>query len=112
MLHRLLDVTVPDGYRSVYRERYDAVLDHTFSDLTIAPARVDVPTFDFGTPGAYAHIRVDEDGGTHTVGVFASDVGYNVQSAGHVVAFTTADDAVRCAVGEIRGHLTRQERGW
>lgn len=112
MLHRLLAVAVPDGYSSVYRERYDAVLDHTFRDVTIAPAGVDVSTFDFGTPGAYAHIRVDEGGDTYTVGVVATDVAYNVQSAGHAAKFTTAVDAVRCAVDKIRRHMVQQERGW
>jgi hypothetical protein len=35
-----------------------------------------------------------------------------VQSAGHVVAFVTAESAVHCAVDQIRGHLREQERGW
>src|SRR5262245_47287474 len=112
MLDALLAVPVPAGYTSARRDRYDAVLDRTFRDVTISPDGVDVPTFGFGTPGAYAHISVHDSGDTYTVGVFATDVGYHVQSAGHVVAFTTAQDAVRCAVDEIRGHLTRQERGW
>ena len=45
-------------------------------------------------------------------GLFGGTVGFNVQSAGHVVAFTNADDAVSCALGEIRGELRRQHRGW
>ena len=112
MLDALLAIPVPDGYTSVYRERHDDVIDHTFRDVTISPDWVDVPTFNFGTPGAYAHITVDESGDTYTVGVFSTHVGYNVQSAGHVVAYTTAHDAVSCALGEIRGQLRRQERGW
>jgi len=112
MLDALLTVPIPDGYRSVYRERHDTVIDHTFRDVTISPDGVDVPTFTFGTPGAYAHIRVYDGDDTYTVGVFATDVAYNVQAAGHVVAFTSAEDAVQCAVGEIRGELLRQERGW
>jgi len=72
---------------------------------------VEVSTFRFGTPGAYAHISVD-DSDTYTVGVFATHVAYHVQSAGHVVRFTTAPDAVRCALDELRGELRRQKRGW
>ncbi len=112
MLDALLAVPVPDGYTSVYRERRDTAIDHTFRDVTISPDGLDVSTFTFGAPGAYAHIRVDGSGDTYTVGVFATRVGYNVQSAGHVVAFTTAQDAVRCALGEISSELVRQERGW
>src|SRR5215471_9650960 len=97
MLDALLAIPVPDGYTSAYRERHDPVIDHTFRDVVIAPDGVDVATFTFATPGAYAHISVDEGGDTYTVGVFARDVGYHVQSAGHVVAFTTAAEAVRCA---------------
>lgn len=112
MLDALLAIPVPDGYTSVYRERHDTVIDHTFRDVTISPDRVDVATFTFGSTGAYAHIAVDTSGDTYTVGVFSTRVGYNVQAAGHVVAFTTAQDAVSCALGEIRGELRRQERGW
>ncbi len=112
MLDALLAVPVPDGFTSAYRERHDTVIDHTFRDVTISPDGLDVSTFTFGTPGAYAHISVDSSGDTYTVGVLSTDVGYNVQSAGHVVAFTTAQDAVRCALGEIRGELLRQQRGW
>jgi len=112
MLDALLSAEVPGGYASVRRDRYDVVLDHTFRDVTISPVGVDVATFTFGIPGVYAHICVDSGGDTYTVGVFATDVAYNVQSAGHVVAFTTALDAVACAVGEVRRHLFRQERGW
>lgn len=112
MLDALLAVGVPDGYTSVRRDRHDAVLDHTFRDVTISPAGVDVSTFTFGTPGAYAHICVDEGGDTYTVGVFATRVGYHVQSGGHVVHFSTAADAVHRAVDELRGELRRQQRGW
>jgi hypothetical protein len=112
MLAAVLAIPVPDGYTSVYRERYDTVIDHRFRDVVIAPDHVDVATFTFGAPGVYAHIGVDDGGDTYTVGVFSRDVGYNVQAAGHVVAFTTAGEAVRCAVGEIRGQLERQQRGW
>jgi hypothetical protein len=111
MLDALLAVPVPDGYTSVHRERYDAVLDYTFRDVTVSPPGVEVSTFRFGTPGAYAHIGVD-DSGTYTVGVFTTHVAYHVQSAGHVVRFTTAPDAVRCALDELRGELRRQKRGW
>jgi hypothetical protein len=111
MLDAVLAVPVPDGYTSVRRERYDAVLDYTFRDVTVSPPGVEVSTFRFGTPGAYAHIGVDGSG-TYTVGVFATHVAYHVQSAGHVVRFTTAPDAVRCALDELRGELRRQKRGW
>ena len=37
MLDALLAIPVPDGYTSVYRQRYDAMLDHTFRDVTISP---------------------------------------------------------------------------
>jgi hypothetical protein len=110
MLEALLAVPVPDGYTSVYRERHDAVIDHIFRDVTIAPAGVEVSTFGFGTPGAYADISVTKTGDSYIVGVHATDVGYHVQSAGHVIAFSTAADAVRCAIDEIRDHLIRQER--
>lgn len=86
--------------------------DHTFRDVTNKPAGVDPSTFTFGTPGAYAHISVDDGGDTYTVGVFATGVGYQVQSAGQVVHFTTAPDAVRCALGHLRGELQRQQRRW
>jgi len=112
MLDALLAVPVPDGYTNTRRDRYDAVLDHTFRDVTINPPGVDVSTFRFGTPGAYAHIEVDDGGDTYTVGVFATHVAYHVQSAGHVVHFTTAADAVRCALDELHGELLRQRRGW
>jgi hypothetical protein len=112
MLDALLAIPVPDGYTSAYRERHDQVIDHTYRDVVIAPGGVDVDSFTFGAPGAYAHINVDDSGNIYTVGVFATDVGYTVQSAGHVVAFTIAQDAVSCALGEIRGHLLRQKRGW
>ena len=103
---------VPDGYTSVRRDRYDAVLDHTFRDVTISPPGVEVSTFGFGTAGVYAHIGVASRGDTYVVGVFATHVAYHVQSAGHVVRFTTAPDAVRCALDELRGELRRQKRGW
>ncbi len=112
MLAAVLAIPLPDGYTSVYRERHDALIDHTFRDVVIAPDGVDVATFTFGTPGAYADISVDSSGDTYMVGVFSRDVGYNVQSAGYVVAFTTAGDAVRCAIGEIRCELERQQRRW
>ena len=111
MLDALLAVAVPDGYTSVRRDRYDAVLDYTFRDVTISPPGVDLSTFGFGTAGVYAHISVDDDD-TYVVGVFATHVAYHAQSAGHVVHFTTASDAVRCALGELRGELLRQQRGW
>src|SRR5207253_10377889 len=72
MLDALLAVPVPDGYTSVRRDRYDAVLDHTFRDVTISPPGVDVSTFGFGTPGAYAYISVDDGDDTYIVGVFAT----------------------------------------
>lgn len=112
MLGALLAVPVPDGFTSAYREIHNAKYGQTFRDVTISPAGLDVHTFDFGTPGAYAHICVSECGDTYIVGVIATRVCYIVQGAGHVVAFTNATDAVSCAIGEIRGHLRRQERGW
>jgi hypothetical protein len=66
MLDALLGIPLPDGFTSVYRERHDAVIDHTFRDVIISPDWVDVPTFDFGAPGAYAHLTVDESGDTYT----------------------------------------------
>lgn len=112
MLDAVLAVPVPDGFTSAYRERRDALLDHTYRNVTISPADVDVSTFTFGAAGAYAHISVNPCGGAYTVGVLARDVGYNVQCAGRVVAFTSADAAVACALDEIRGELRRQRRGW
>lgn len=112
MLDALLDVPVPDGYTSVYHERFDDVINHTYRAVTISPPDVDPDTFRFGTPGAYAYLTVNDDGDTYTVGVWATNVGYHVQSAGHVVAFTTAESAIGCAIGEIRDHLLRQKRGW
>ncbi len=112
MLDALLAVPLPDGFTHARRDRYDPVTDHTFRDVTISPAGVDPSTFTFGTSGAYAHIGVDDGGDTYTVGVFATGVGYQVQSAGHVVRFTTAPDAVRCALGHLRSELRRQRRGW
>ena len=112
MLDAVLAVPLPDGYAHARRDRYDPVIDHTFRDVTISPAGVDPSTFTFGTPGAYAHIGVDAGGDTYTVGVLATGVGYHVHSAGHVVHFTPAPDAVRCALGHLRAELERQERGW
>lgn len=112
MLDALLAVPVPDGYSSAYRERHDAVIDTVYRDVVISPDGLDVSTFDFDSPDAYAHISVNDDGDTYTVGVFTTDVAYHVQSAGHVVAFPTAHDAVACAISEIQGALRRQERGW
>jgi hypothetical protein len=112
MLDALLDLPVPDGYTSVYRERYDDVINHTFRAVTISPPDVDPDTFRFGTPGAYAYLTVNDDGDTYAVQVSATKVGYHVQSAGHAVAFSTADAAVRRAVDQIRGHLREQARGW
>jgi hypothetical protein len=111
MLDALLAIPVPDGYTRVYRERHDTVINHTFRAVTISPPGVDVDTFTFGTPGAYAYITVN-DSDTYAIQVSATKVGYHVQSAGHVVAFSTAEAAVVCALFEIRGHLLRQERGW
>jgi hypothetical protein len=88
------------------------VIEHTFRDVTISPAGVDPSTFTFGTRGAYAHIGVDDGGDTYTVGVFATAGGYQVQSAGHVVHFTTAPDAVLCALDHLRAELQRQHCGW
>jgi hypothetical protein len=112
MLDAVLAVPAPDGFTMAYRERHDTLLNHTFRDVTFSPDGLNVATFAFGTPGAYAHISVDAGGTTYTVGVFATAVGFNVQSAGHVVAFTTAEAAVSCALGEIRAELRRQQRGW
>lgn len=112
MLDALLAVPLPDGYAHARRDRYDPAIDYTFRDVIISPAGVDPTTFTFGAPGAYAHISVDDGGDTYTVGVFATNVGFQVQSAGHVVPFTTAADAVRCALGHLRGELQRQQRGW
>jgi hypothetical protein len=76
-----------------------------YRDVVIAPTGLDVSTFRFGTPGAYAHIRAhvgsDTDRGTYTVGVYTTHVAYHVQHAGHPVAFTTASDAVARAIHEI-----------
>jgi hypothetical protein len=112
MLDALLAIPVPDGYTSAYRERHDIVIDHTFRAVTISPPGVDVATFTFGAPGTYAYITVNDDSDTYAIQVSATDVGYHVQSAGHVVAFNTAEAAVECALVEIRGHLLRQQRGW
>ncbi|WP_432830812.1 hypothetical protein [Dactylosporangium sp. CA-092794] len=112
MLDAVLAIAVPDGYTSVYRERHDTVINHTFRAVTVSPPGVDVDTFRFGTPGAYAAITVNDSGDTYAVEVMSTNVGYHVQRAGHVVAFTTADAAVCCAIGEIRDHLLRQQRGW
>jgi hypothetical protein len=109
MLAALLTVQLPAGFTSTYQERYDPVIEHTFRDVTISPDGVDPTTFRFGTPGAYAYISVADDGDTYHVGVYATRVGYYVQSAGHVVAYTTAEAAVRTAVSEIRGHLPRED---
>ena len=49
---------------------------------------------------------------TKAAGKAPTHVAYHVQSAGHVVRFTTAPDAVRCALDELRGELRRQKRGW
>jgi len=111
MLEALLTIAVPEGYLSVYRERHDTVIDHTYRAVTISPDGVDVSTFTFGAPGAYAHISVNTNGDAYTVGIFATDVACNVQSAGHVVAFTSAQDAVQCALDEIDRHVTRQGSG-
>ena len=112
MLDALMAVALPDGYTHARRDRHDPVIEHTFRDVTISPAAVDPATFTFDTPGAYAHISVEDGGDTYTVGVFATRVGYQVQSAGHVVHFTTAPDAVRCALGHLRVELQSQQRGW
>ncbi len=111
MLDALLAIPVPDGYTRLYRERRDPLIGTTVRDVVISPDGVEVSTFTFGTAGAYAHISVNPSGGTYTVGVFATHVGYHVQSAGHVVAFASAQDAVAGAVSEIRGELRRRERG-
>ena len=111
MLHALLAVPLPAGYRSSYRERYDTVIEQTFRDVVIHPDDLDVPTFTFGTPGAYAQLAVNPSGDTYTVGIFATHVAYHVQSAGHVVAFTTARDAVECAIFQISGHLEGRKYG-
>lgn len=112
MLDAVLVVPVPDGFTMAYRERHDTLLDYTYRDVTISPDGLDVATFAFGTPGVYAYINVNSGGDSYAVGVFATAVGFYVQSAGHAVAFTTAEDAVSCALGEIRGELRRQHRGW
>jgi hypothetical protein len=125
MLDALLAIPVPTGWTIARRDRHDAVIVHTFRDVTISPPGVDVSTFRFGTAGAYANIHVnhgtnhgvdhgaDHDGNrTYIVGVYATDVAYHVQRAGHVVHFATAADAVQCALDELRGELRRQERGW
>lgn len=112
MLDAILSVSLPDGYTHARRDRYDLVIGHTFGDVTIRPAGVDPSTFTFGRPGVYAYIGVDDGGDAYTVGVFATEVGYQVQSAGHVVRFTTAPDAVRCALGHLRAELQCQHRGW
>jgi hypothetical protein len=111
MLEALLAVSLPDYFVSLRRDRYNALLDRTFRDVTISPRRVHVSTLTFGTPGAYAHIALDEGGTTYTVGVFATDMAYQIQSAGHVIHFASAPDAVRCALEELRSELLRQGRG-
>jgi hypothetical protein len=112
LLDALLTIPIPDGYASTYRECHDTVIDHTFRAVTISPPGVDVDTFAFGTPGAYAYITVNDDCDTYAIQISATDVGYHLQSAGHVVAFSTAQAAVECALFEIRSHLLRQQRGW
>ena len=112
MLDAVLAAPVPDGFTMAYRERHDTLLHCTYRDVTLSPDGLNVATFAFGAPGAYAHISVNSAGDAYTVGVFATAIGFNVQSAGHVVAFTNAEDAVSCAVGEIHGELRRQRRGW
>ena len=110
MLDAVLAVPVPAGFTTACRERH--VLGDIFHDVTISPDGVDVSTFDFGTPGAYAYIKADGNEATYKVGVFATKVGFYVQSAGHVEKFGTAEEAVKCALGEVRAELQRQERGW
>ncbi|MEU7874270.1 hypothetical protein [Dactylosporangium sp. NPDC049140] len=69
MLDELLAVPLPDGFTSARRDRYDAVIDHTFRDTTISTTSLDVATFAYGKPGAYAAIGVDVDD-SYTVGIF------------------------------------------
>ena len=110
MLDAVLAVPVPDGFTIACRERH--VLGDDFHDVTISPDGLDVSTFDFGTPGAYAYITASEDQTYYLVGVFATKIGFYVQSAGHAERFATAEDAVKCALGEVRAELERQQRGW
>jgi hypothetical protein len=110
MLDAVLAVPVPDGFTIAFRER--RVLGDVFHDDTISPDGLDVSTFGFGTPGAYAYIKTDESQTHYLVGVFATKIGFYVQSAGHAETFTTAEDAVTCALGEVRAELHRQQRGW
>jgi len=108
MLDAVLAVPVPDGFTIAFRERH--VLRDVFYDVTLSPDGLDVSTFDFGTPGAYAYIRARET--YYLVGVFATKVGSYLQSAGHAEEFATAEDAVKCALGAVRAELERQQRGW
>jgi YD repeat-containing protein len=121
MLDALLAVPVPDGFTSVYRERHDTVIDHTFRDVTISSDGLDVSTFNFGIPGAYAHISVDGSGDTYTVGVLSTHVGYNVQSAatssrsppprtpsGVRSARSAGSCCARNAAGDLPAHLSSQ----
>ena len=110
LLDAVLAVPIPDGFTITFRERH--VLGDVFHDVTISPDGLDVSTFDFGTAGVYAYIKADENEATYMVGVFATRVGFYVQSAGHAEKFATADAAVTCALSEVRAELQRQERGW
>ena len=110
MLGAVLAVPVPDGFTIALRERH--VLDDVFHDVTISPDGLDVSTFYFGTPGAYAYIKADENDTTYKVGVFATKVGSYVQSDGQVEKFATAEEAVKCALSQVRTELQEQERGW
>jgi hypothetical protein len=108
MLDAVLAVPVPDGFTIALRERH--VLGDVFHDVTISPDGLDVATFDFGTPGAYAYIKARET--YYLVGVFATKVGYYVQSGGHAEEFATAEDAVTCALDQVRAELQSRQRGW
>jgi hypothetical protein len=110
MLDAVLAIPVPDGFTIARRERH--VLGDVFHDVTISPDGLDVSTFDFGTPGAYAYIRSHESRSHYYVGVFATRVGSYVQSGAHAEEFATADTAVKCALREVRAELERQQLGW
>jgi hypothetical protein len=110
MLDAVLAIPVPDGFTITLRERH--VLGDVFHDVTISPDGLDVSTFGFGTPGAYAYIKAHESRPHYYVGVFTTKVGCYVQSGAHAEEFATADVAVKCALSEVRAELERQQRGW
>ncbi len=111
VLRRAAESPLPAGWTARYRERRDAVARHTHRDVVICPPGVVDATFTFGQPGGYAHIGATAGGG-FILGCHFTNVGFNVQAAGHVVFYRSAHEVVRSAVDELTGELRRQQRGW